>query len=91
MNALMSAIPARGVAKLTTNAFFFVNSRHNLVVQIQVLPFLNPRKAQTLEIGNIRETFFPHPVSETILHVFHDAIAKVHHRRANLHIAATKQ
>ena len=91
MNALMRAIPARRVAKLTTNAFFFVNSRHNLVIQIQMLPILNARKAQALEIGNPCKAFLLHPVREPVHHVFHDSIAEVHHRRTNLHVAATEQ
>src|SRR5205807_10128772 len=90
MNALVRAIPARRVTQFTSNAFFFMNSSDNLVVQIQMLPLLHPLETLPLKIRNLPESFLAHPVPQPIGHVFHDSVAVMHHRRADLHVAASQ-
>ena len=38
MNALVCAIPAGDVAKIAADAFGFIDTRDNLVVEIEMLP-----------------------------------------------------
>ena len=91
MNALMGAVPTRGVAELAANTFFLVNARYDFVVQVEMFPFLHPTEAEPPKIGNSCEIFLAHPVGKTVGHVFHNAIAVVHNRGANLHRSAAEQ
>ena len=45
MDTLMRAIPAGGVAKVATDTLLFVNSRHDLIVQVQIFPLGDARQA----------------------------------------------
>src|SRR5881396_1904048 len=91
MNALVRSIPARRVTQFTSNAFFFMNSGHNLVVQIQMLPLLYPIETLPLKLCNLPEPFLAHPVPQPIGHVFHNSVSVMHHCRADLHVAASQQ
>ena len=91
MDALMSSVPAGGVAELAANTFFFVDAGDNFVVEVEVLPFLDARKAEGLEVGDSRKALFAHPVGEAVSQVFDDAVAVVHDGGADLYGAATKQ
>src|SRR5262249_55469310 len=62
MDTLVSAIPARGVAKLAADTFFFADAGDDFVVEVEVLPLLHARKAFPLEFGNRSKAFFGHPV-----------------------------
>ncbi len=50
MNALVRAIPARNVAQVAANALLLVDARHNLVIQIQVLPLRHSIQRQPAKI-----------------------------------------
>ena len=55
MDALVSAVPAGGVAELAADACFFVNARDDFVVEVEVLPFLHASQTLGLEIGDCAE------------------------------------
>src|SRR5262249_10491900 len=87
--ALMSTIPTGCVTELAANTFFFVNARDDFVIKIEMLPFLHAGNGQSLKIRNSCKAFFAHPVGEAVGHVFDNAIAVMHHGRANLDVAST--
>src|SRR5262249_34900102 len=91
MNTLVRTIPASGVAEFTSDAFFFVDARHDFVIQVEMLPFLHPPEALALKFGNRRETLFAHPIRQAVAHVIHNTVAIVHHRCADLHVAAAQK
>ena len=91
VNALMRAVPARDVAQVAADAFLAIDPRHDLVIQIQVLPLRDRGRREAAEIVDRAEAFFVHPVAQPVDHVFDDAEAVVHGRRAHLHRPAAQQ
>ena len=91
VDALVRAVPASGVAECAADALLFVDAGDDLIVEVEVLPLLDARHGQPAKVFDARESFFAHPVRQAVSHVFDDAIAIVHYRRAHLHAAATEQ
>src|SRR5271170_7578336 len=91
MNALMRAVPARGVAEVAADAVLFVDAGDDFVVKVEVFPLGDARQAEAAEIPYGREAFLDHPVFEAIDHVFHHAVAVVHCRGAYLNGRAAEQ
>src|SRR3984885_1200737 len=91
MNALMRAVPTGDVAQLAADALLLVNARHNLEIQVQMIPVGDLGRAQAAEILDAGEAFFAHPVLQAIDHVFHNAIAVMHGRGTHLYRATAQQ
>src|ERR1035438_2581338 len=91
MDALMRAVPTGDVAQVAADAGIAIDARHNLEVEIQVLPLGDFGQGQAAEIVDGAEAFLIHPVAQAVDHVFHDAVAVAHGGRADLHRAATEQ
>src|SRR6185369_6892861 len=56
MNALVSTVPACGVTQRTADALFFLDVSDDLVIQVEVLPFLHAWQGHTTKILNARES-----------------------------------
>ena len=91
MDALVGAIPAGGVTKLASDAQVLVNTRDDLVIQVELVPVDDRGQRPAAEVVDGGEAFLRHPRQQAILHVFDDAVAVVHGRGAYLHRAATEQ
>ncbi len=91
VDALMSAVPACDVAEGTTDTRLLVDVGHDLVVQVEMLPLGDASDGQAAKILECGKAFGAHPVLESLGHVFDDAIAVVHHRRADLNRPSTQQ
>src|SRR5262249_2852025 len=62
MDALVRSIPTGCVAEVAADALLFMNARHDLVVEIEVLPILHARHSQAAKIVDLRKAFFSHPI-----------------------------
>ena len=91
VDALMGAIPAGGVAKLAADAQVLVNTGHDLVIQVELVPVGYRVQRAAAEVVDGGEAFLRHPGQQAILHIFDDAVAVMHGRGAYLHRAATQQ
>src|SRR5437763_1193321 len=91
VNALMSAVPASHITKIAPDALFLVNSRDNLVIQIEMLPLSDLRQAEPAKVFDSSEALFIHPMGEAVNHVLNDAESVMHSGSADLHGAAAEQ
>ena len=91
VDALVRAVPAGDVAQVAADALRRIDARDDLVVQVEVLPFLHPGQRAAAEILYGPVSLLVHPVGKTVDHVLHDPVAVMHHRRADLDRAAAQQ
>src|SRR5215813_13059977 len=91
MDALVRAVPTSDVTQIAAYALVAIDPRHDLVIQIEVLPFRYLRQGATTKIFNRRKALLEHPVRKTIDQVLYDSISVMHRRRADLDSAAPQQ
>src|ERR1700733_12743737 len=91
VNTLMRAVPARDVTQLAANALLFMNARHDLEIQVQMIPVCDFGCAEPAKIFDAFEAFLAHPVLKAVDHILEDAIAVMHRRGTHLYRAAAKQ
>src|SRR5260370_36291677 len=68
-----------------------MNTRYDLIIQIQMLPLGDSGKAKPAANVESTETFLIHPVAKTLDHVFDDAVTVVHDRRTDLQAVTTEE
>src|ERR1017187_8235797 len=89
MDALVRTVPAGDVTKVASDTKLRMNARHDLIIQIQVLPLSHTRQTKSAKVVERVKSLLVHPVTQALDHVFHDAVTVMHHCRTHLHAVTT--